>query len=659
MKLNFLVALLGSLLATSTASPTDLSLKRTVPSNTTLSSRSIPAWQFYYGVTGAQHQTSFNQWSVSGYRMISLSAYGQPPNHRYAAVWVQRSGPAYFAIHEASGSQYQTFFDSHTPNGYVSTVITVTGPANAAVYAGVMEQNGVTNWYQKCGLTNAQYATELNNGFANRYFLKSFTEYGTSSDRRFCGIWYFNDQYDKYTAWYDQSYSGYQTTFNAETTKPFWRPSYLSVSEDHLISSAFVDTDVGSWVARHAMTASDLQAEYQTQLSAGRYIIHLQGGGTGANANYAALWATQDIPTPRTFRATGSITGFQNNQAASAQADALMQAWMKTNGVRQAQFTVGKNGNILLQKGYSWSEATRHTTAPNDVFLLASNSKMFVEAAVQTLYNSNKLTAATKVYPLLGYTKTTDPRLQQITVDQLLTHYGGLNDTASGFDPTYRMRDIAIAQGTGASPASVKNIVDYMSRYTLDYNPGGGYAYSNYGYLLLSYVVEHVTGMAYYDYLSSALLTPGGYDVRKWVTSPSAHASDPITQESAYTGLNAALPQSQTQVAAVFGGDGMYKEDAFGPASLAASATTLANFIHTHAVWGIGPRPTGTGQWTWARSGSTPGTRTWAQSQWNGLDWAVTVNTRDFPPSNSGQDPFDDVLCESTLPGFLNAYPTV
>ena len=139
---------------------------------------------------------------------------------------------------------------------------------------------------------------------------------------------------------------------------------------------------------------------------------------------------------------------------------------MKVNGVRQAQFTVGKNGNILLQKEYSWSEATRHTTATNDVFLLASISKASLEATVQTLYNSDKLTSSTKIYPLLGYTNTPDPRLQEITVDQLLNHTGGLNDSQSSFDPAYSMREIAHAENTGANPASVENIVNYMSRYT-------------------------------------------------------------------------------------------------------------------------------------------------------------------------------------------------
>jgi len=292
MGINFVILLLGLALAAVLAAPTDQVSLAAIST--------VPAWQFYSRVTSAQHQTNFNKWSTAGYRMISLSVYGQPPNHRYAAVWVQRSGPSYFAIHEASGSAYQSFFDLHAKDGYVSTIVTVTGPPSAPIFAGVMERNGVTNWYQLCGLTNSQYTTALTNAAANRYILKSFAEYGSPSDRRYCGVWYYNDPWDKYTTFVDESYTEYQNTFNSETKKPFWRPSYLSVSEDHKISSTFVDTNVGTWVARHGMTPTDLASEYETQKAAGRYIIHLQGGGTGSNTHFAALWATEDIPTRRT-----------------------------------------------------------------------------------------------------------------------------------------------------------------------------------------------------------------------------------------------------------------------------------------------------------------------------------------------------------------------
>jgi len=146
------ILLLGLVLATVFALATD---------QTYFAASSIPEWQFYYDVTSAQHQINFNKWSTAGYRMISLSVYGQPPNHRYAAVWVQRPGPLYFAIHDASPSAYQSFFDSHAPDGYVSTIITVTGTLSAPIFTGVMEKNGVTNWYQKCGLTNIQYTTSF------------------------------------------------------------------------------------------------------------------------------------------------------------------------------------------------------------------------------------------------------------------------------------------------------------------------------------------------------------------------------------------------------------------------------------------------------------------------------------------------------------------
>jgi len=41
-------------------------------------------FEAYHGVTGAQHQTNFNRLSGQGYRMISLSVYGQPGDAHYA-----------------------------------------------------------------------------------------------------------------------------------------------------------------------------------------------------------------------------------------------------------------------------------------------------------------------------------------------------------------------------------------------------------------------------------------------------------------------------------------------------------------------------------------------------------------------------------------------
>ncbi|KDR74993.1 hypothetical protein GALMADRAFT_248826 [Galerina marginata CBS 339.88] len=278
-----------------TTSSTTGTIKSTSPLIFTGASQTnTPAFAAYANYNTTGHQSQFNQLSAQGYRMISLSVYGQPPNHLYAATWVQRTGSAYFAIHEATAAQYQSFFNSHT--GFVSTFITVTGPPGGEIFAGVMEQTGVTDWIQQCDLTATQYQAELTKAASTGYILKSFTEYGSASARLFCGVWYHNDQNQPFNTFVDEPYSDYQTTFNSQTANQGWHPGYLSVSEDHLISSAFVNTNIGSWEARHGLTTSDLDSEFTKQLAAGLYPIHLQGGGTGDNINFAALWAQQDIP---------------------------------------------------------------------------------------------------------------------------------------------------------------------------------------------------------------------------------------------------------------------------------------------------------------------------------------------------------------------------
>lgn len=587
MKLSFLFGFLGWFITLSAALPKDV-----LPRDSSLMKRT-PVYQFYVDATAAQHQANFNKWFAAGYRMISLNVYGLPPNHRYTAVWVQRSGPDWVAIHEASAATYQTWFNTNAANGYVTTLLSTTGTAANPIFAAVMEKNGVTNWYQSCGVVWADWKVGIQTAQQNRYILKAITEYGPGGqDQLYCTVYYYNDQYDKWTAEVRGGVDNFQTVFNSEVTKPFWRPYSLSMGENQWVESAFTDTDVGSWVCHYGMTAAQLSAQNATQKAAGRYPIHVLGGGTGSSTLFAAIFAEHDIPTPRSWRTSGSTNGFQNNAAAQVAADFMMQSFMQKTGVRQAQFAVGKAGNILLERAYSWSEATRHTTLPTDVFLIANLSQIYLSAAIQSLYDSNQVTPITKVYPLLGITNTPDPRLQDVTVAQLLAHQGGtdLHDydgSNLGYgDVAY---DISCSTNIGGiascGPSNTAAIVGCMTSRSLDYAPGTATAYSNYGYILLSYVIEHISGQPYFNYLYNNILVPGWYDVRKYATAASAHASDPITQESKLTGIGAMTPQTYNEMAFVFGGDGMCKEANFGSMSLASSASTIVRFIGTHGTF--------------------------------------------------------------------------
>ena len=297
---------------------------------------------------------------------------------------------------------------------------------------------------------------------------------------------------------------------------------------------------------------------------------------------------------------------------------------MAACGVRAAQLVVARNGAIGCRAVTPGPRSSYHKTVPTDVFLLASCSKMFTAAAVQALYDSDQLTPATKVYPLLGFSSPKDPHSDEITVGQLVEYKGG--DDKTKWDPTYGMRTIPPkASGLGA-PVTKLDIARFMYGRSLDFAPGSKVVYSNYGYLLLTAVVEQVTGQDFLTFLKAAVLDPEG--ITPVVVSPTRASERPISQaiaEDRNLGSNPLDLGASALVPAVYGGDEQIKEVATGCAGLACSAETLVRFIHRHSVARIGPRAPA------ARSGDTPGAATFASSRADGIDWALTVNTREWP----------------------------
>src|SRR6185437_7927843 len=102
-----------------------------------------------------------------GYRLTSLSVYGDPGNPLYAAVWVQRSGPAWSAIHGVSAADYQAF--------------SATGSRASAIFAAVFEQGVATPWEAHHDMTPADFQN-ANTAAANAgRYLRSMAIYGTAA----------------------------------------------------------------------------------------------------------------------------------------------------------------------------------------------------------------------------------------------------------------------------------------------------------------------------------------------------------------------------------------------------------------------------------------------------------------------------------------------
>jgi CubicO group peptidase (beta-lactamase class C family) len=538
-------------------------------------------YEVYYNVDAKTHSDKSRTLTQQGYRPVSLSLSGPSDSTAYAAVWAQQNGTAFQTIFDVDQKTYDAWVDEWRGKGYVSTHVAATGAAGSAVFAGVMEQFDAGRWFQECGL--AAPWDMLNTTAGVPILSKGFQMYGEKGARQYCLLYHenFDNQLQTVFEASDSWVPDYERTVRAETAKRFWRSENLWVSDDGILVPTFANTAVGTWAALDGITEDELAAEITSHKADGRVPISLQAAGSGKDAKYSVIFAQTHIPRPRKWTTTGTISGFVDNAKAEAELDEIFRTWMKKNGVRQAQFAMAINGTEISSRGYTWAESDRAIVQPDDRFLLASVSKMFSYASISRLLDEGKLNLTTAVYPFLGY-EHSDPRGANITVKNLLEHTGG-DDREKRGDIAFMFRDVAYDMPTnGSVPATLRDVIEYMIKRPLDFTPEEfAYpAYSNYGTMVMSYLVENIPGVPYMDYLRDEILD--GLDVRLYETAGEAHVNDNIVAESKLTGLNPVDPKSSDNVPAVYGGDGSIKEETAGAFSLAASASSIARFIGKH-----------------------------------------------------------------------------
>lgn len=141
-------------------------------------------------------------------------------------------------------------------------------------------------------------------------------------------------------------------------------------------------------------------------------------------------------------------------------------------------------------------------------FYIYSISKTFTAVAIMKLCEDQGSFLDEPVAPLF-------PNRQlpvDITVRHLLNHTSGLSDYFSC--PDYQL---AVKEAPHA-PWSYEKLMEVgLSRSPL-FEPGAGWAYSNPGYALLRELIEQKSGMAFYDYVSEAIIDRIGLsDTRPFV----------------------------------------------------------------------------------------------------------------------------------------------
>ena len=175
--------------------------------------------------------------------------------------------------------------------------------------------------------------------------------------------------------------------------------------------------------------------------------------------------------------------------------------------VRDEHFTgvalVMKEGQIVHSKGYGDATQEREN-AVTTVFHVASITKQFTAAAVMQLVEQGKVELDASVNEYLPE-EYQSPKWATVHIHHLLSHTSGVPDYAVTRDYYNVVRGFCLGD-------TVDGMVKEARAKDLEFSPGSKFSYSNIGFTLLGFVIEHVTSTPFDEYVKINILTPMGME---------------------------------------------------------------------------------------------------------------------------------------------------
>ena len=217
--------------------------------------------------------------------------------------------------------------------------------------------------------------------------------------------------------------------------------------------------------------------------------------------------------------------------------DGLIPAQLKSRDIAGAVVSIVKDGQVVLAKGYGYSDfaGKKPVTADQTLFRPGSISKVFTAIAVMQLVEQGNLDLDRDVNDYLDFSipKT---YAEPITLRRILTHTAGFEETVKNlFVPSERemkpLRDYLVA----AMPERI-------------FPPGKVPAYSNYALSIAGYIVQKISGEQFEDYLAKHIFQPLKME-RSTFAQPLPSALAPLMAKGYMAATGAAKPFEFVQAA--------------------------------------------------------------------------------------------------------------
>lgn len=165
---------------------------------------------------------------------------------------------------------------------------------------------------------------------------------------------------------------------------------------------------------------------------------------------------------------------------------------------------VSEHRRVLLRKGYGAADLERRVAnTPETIFRIGSITKPVTAAAVLVLVDRGSLSLDDGV---CSFVADCPQDWAGVTVRHLLTHTSGIPDLFTSVDDA-PVRETRQAIDRTITTARAPN---RPSGSLLASQPGEEYSYSNFGYLLLGYIIEVVSDQPWEDFLRETVFEPAG-----------------------------------------------------------------------------------------------------------------------------------------------------
>lgn len=583
-------------------------------------------WISHHGLTASQYQAKFDEYAASGFRLVRVSGYASGTEARYAAIWEQRSGPPWVAVHGLTAAEYQVAFDWYGGNGYRLKLVSGYKVGSQTQYAAIWEQEEGPAWRAVHGATGSEYQTLFDQNAADGYRLICVSGYEEGRAARYAAVWEYGSTYP-WVAAHGLTASQYQTAFNTHTANGY-RLTHISgyeVGGEARYAAIWEQRGGPTWFAYHGHSSSEHQSKFDTFGGCRYRLVEVSGYDVGGSANFAAVWERDPISVLPT-------SGLPRPQLKAF--DDAMQQFMRDRGLEAGTLCVAMNDTIVLERAYGWRTADHSVPLRYDALLrIASLVKPITAAAIRTLEAANALEFSDFAFHLgqanpgilsISPVNTPDPDLDTITVQHLLGHEGGWDSDVSG-DPMFKSISIANALGVSSPPTKMQT-VNYWTGQPLDFVPGTGDAYSNFGYMVLGLIVEEVSGKSYTSYIQDEIFTPIGVassEIELGRSLPGMRNSREPWYFDPDSGKNVFNP-SQT---VPYPDGGWYLEAMEAHGGLICSARAYTTFLTRYWISGE-PRVAGaTANFTFF--GSLDGTFTCGRQMPSGVSYSAFFNQRE------------------------------